>query len=167
MPVITTSSGPRSTAWPGLTAAMRSTPQPVDLGPYEVVITDIAPRPDPNFSETVADAEVRQGGRVVATIAPAKRFFAARQQTVAQAGIVTLGLGQVYVSLGDDHPDGSIDTRMFWKPLVSLIWLGALVMGLGGLLSLSDRRLRVGVAVRRPRGAPTGNRPPVLPRPAE
>ena len=141
--------------------------QPVDLGPYEVVITDIAPRPGPNFSESVADAEVRRGGRVVATIAPAKRFFAARQQTVAQAGIVTLGLGQVYVSLGDNHPDGSIDTRMFWKPLVSLIWLGALVMGLGGLLSLSDRRLRVGVAVRRPRGAPAGSRPPVLPRPAE
>ena len=86
---------------------------------------------------------------------------------MAQAGIVTLGLGQIYVSLGDQHPDGTIDTRMFWKPLVSLIWLGALVMASGGLLSLSDRRLRVGVAVRRSRGAGAASPPPILPRPAE
>ena len=99
---------------------------------------------------------------MVARISPAKRFFATRQQTVAEAGIVTLGLGQVYVSLGDQHPDGTIDARMFWKPLVSLIWGGAIVMGLGGLLSLSDRRLRIGVAFRRPRPAvATGPRPPV------
>ncbi len=141
--------------------------QAVDLGPYQVVVTGIVPRPGPNYSETLVEAEVRRGGRVVATMAPAKRFFATRQQTVAEAGIVTLGLGQVYVSLGDQHPDGTLDTRMFWKPLVSLIWFGALVMACGGLLSLSDRRLRIGVAFRRPRPAAAMARPPVLPTPAE
>ncbi|RYC31508.1 heme lyase CcmF/NrfE family subunit [Lichenibacterium minor] len=135
--------------------------QPVDLGPYSVTITALVPRPGPNYSETLAQAVVMEGGRVVAEITPAKRFFATRQQTVAEAGIVTLGLGQVYVSLGDQHPDGTIDTRMFWKPLVSLIWGGALVMAFGGLLSLSDRRLRIGVAFRRPRPAAAGPRPPV------
>ncbi len=134
----------------------------VDLGPYRVTIMALVPRPGPNYSETLAETMVTKGDRVVARISPAKRFFATRQQTVAEAGIVTLGLGQVYVSLGDQHPDGTIDARMFWKPLVSLIWGGAIVMGLGGLLSLSDRRLRIGVAFRRPRPAvATGPRPPV------
>ena len=54
------------------------------------------------------------------------------------------GLSQLYISLGDRNSDGSIAVRMYHKPLVLLIWLGAVVMALGGALSLSDRRLRVG-----------------------
>ncbi len=139
--------------------------QPVELGPYSLVVTSLVPRAGPNYSETVAETEVRSGGRVVAAIAPSKRFFATRQQTVAEAGIVGIGLGQIYVSLGDQHDDGTIDARMFWKPLVSLIWLGAVAMAAGGVLSLSDRRLRVGVAFRR-RRVPLAGRPS-LPTPAE
>ena len=139
--------------------------QDTDLGPYRIVVEALAPRSGPNYSETVASVEIREGGRVIATVSPSRRFFATRQQTVAEAGIRTIDLGQVYISLGDTHPDGSTDMRMFWKPLVVLIWGGALVMGFGGLVSLSDRRLRIGVALRsrRPRQAA----PPVLPTAAE
>ena len=54
------------------------------------------------------------------------------------------GFSQLYLSLGDPNPDGSIAVRLYYKPLVLLIWLGAVVMVIGGALSLSDRRLRVG-----------------------
>ena len=54
------------------------------------------------------------------------------------------GFSQLYLSLGDPEPDGSIAVRLYHKPLVLLIWLGAVVMVIGGALSLSDRRLRVG-----------------------
>ena len=54
------------------------------------------------------------------------------------------GFSQLYASLGDPNPDGSIAIRMYYKPLVLLIWLGAVVMVMGGALSLSDRRRRVG-----------------------
>jgi cytochrome c-type biogenesis protein CcmF len=54
------------------------------------------------------------------------------------------GFGQLYLSLGDPNPDGSVAVRLYLKPLVLLIWLGAMVMVIGGALSLSDRRLRVG-----------------------
>ena len=57
---------------------------------------------------------------------------------------MTRGAGQLYLSLGDINADGSIAVRLYYKPLVLLIWLGAVVMMLGGALSLSDRRLRVG-----------------------
>ncbi len=127
--------------------------QPVDLGRYEATIVKLSPRSGPNYSEVVASTDIREGGRVVANIEPSKRTFPTRQMSVEQAGIVTLGLGQVYISLGDVHSDGSIDARMFWKPLVALIWLGALVMAFGGALSLSDRRLRIGVAFRARRAA--------------
>jgi cytochrome c-type biogenesis protein CcmF len=57
---------------------------------------------------------------------------------------MTRGAGQLYLSLGDTNPDGSIAIRLYYKPLVMLIWLGAIIMMVGGALSLSDRRLRVG-----------------------
>jgi cytochrome c-type biogenesis protein CcmF len=65
-----------------------------------------------------------------------------------EAGIETLGLSQFYVSLGDETDDGGVVVRVWWKPLVTLIWLGALVMMIGGTLSLADRRLRVGAPAR-------------------
>ena len=92
--------------------------------------------------------EVRSGGVVVATVYPAKRFYPARQMPTTEAGIATLGFGQVYVSLSEQNPDGSLDARLYWKPWVTLIWIGTLLMALGGGLSLSDRRLRIGVALR-------------------
>jgi cytochrome c-type biogenesis protein CcmF len=59
----------------------------------------------------------------------------------AEAGIATLGLGQIYMSLAEVNADGTIDARLYWKPFVILIWMGALFMAGGGLLSLSDRRI--------------------------
>jgi cytochrome c-type biogenesis protein CcmF len=61
-----------------------------------------------------------------------------------EAAIETVGFSQLYVSLGDRTEDGALAVRASYKPLVTLIWLGALVMSFGGALSLSDRRLRIG-----------------------
>ena len=120
----------------------------IALGPYQLVVGETVKRPGPNFEATVAPMEIRSGGAVVATIDPARRFYPARQMPTTEAGIATLGLGQVYVSLSEQNPDGSLDARLYWKPWVALIWIGALLMALGGGLSLSDRRLRIGVARR-------------------
>jgi cytochrome c-type biogenesis protein CcmF len=57
---------------------------------------------------------------------------------------MTRGFSQLYLSLGDPNEEGSLAVRLYYKPLVLLIWLGAVVMVIGGALSLSDRRLRVG-----------------------
>ncbi len=89
---------------------------------------------------------IRKGGALVAILEPAKRQFATRQTETTEAGIRTFGFSQLYISLGDIAADNSVTVRIFWKPLVTLIWLGAIVMAAGGLLSLSDRRLRGGCA---------------------
>jgi len=126
---------------------------PLHVGPYEVALDSVNTRGGPNYQETVAHITVRENGALVTTIEPARRQFAARQMATTQAGIATLNLGQLYISIADPTPDGSIPARMYWKPLVTLIWLGAICMALGGAVSLTDRRLRFGAPSRARAGA--------------
>jgi cytochrome c-type biogenesis protein CcmF len=120
----------------------------VDVGPYQLVMMGIGTATGPNFTAKVAHVVIRQDGGDVAAIDPAVRFYPTRQMSRAEAGIKTLNFGQVYVGISDGVKPGTVDARLYWKPLVTLIWIGALIMGLGGLVSLSDRRLRIGVAHR-------------------
>ena len=66
------------------------------------------------------------------------------KSATTEAGIHASWRGDLYVVLGDQLKDGAYSVRVYFNPMVRLIWLGALVMFLGGGLSLSDRRLRVG-----------------------
>ncbi|MBA3446743.1 MAG: heme lyase NrfEFG subunit NrfE, partial [Pseudaminobacter sp.] len=101
-------------------------------------------------------------GTTAGEIISSKRFYTARQMPTTEAGIKTMGLSQLYLSLGDETPDGGVVVRAWWKPLVTLIWIGGLVMMAGGAVSLMDRRLRVGAPSRRAR--PSGGKPnPGLP----
>jgi len=118
------------------------------VGPYALQATSVEAAEGPNYREAIVHMTISRDGKVLAKFDPSKRFFKTRQMATSQAGIVTLNLGQVYVAVAEQSPDGAFDARMYWKPLVSLIWLGALVMSFGGALSLADRRLRVGVARR-------------------
>jgi len=101
-------------------------------------------RPGPNYRELLAKFTVRSGDQIIGVMEPSKRDFAARQMSTNEAALMARGVGQLYLSLGDGNSDGSIAIRLYYKPLVMLIWFGAVVMMLGGALSLSDRRLRVG-----------------------
>ena len=74
---------------------------------------------------------------------PSKRTFTTRDMSTTEAALLTRGASQLYISLGD-ATDGGITARIYHKPLVLLIWFGPVLMAFGGLLSLSDRRLRVG-----------------------
>ncbi len=122
----------------------------IAVAEYTLRFDKLSPAQGPNYTEdqgsfTLLDSS----GSPIAKIISAKRVYTARQMPTTEAGIETLGFSQVYVSLGDPTDDGGIVVRAWWKPLVTLIWLGALVMMLGGTLSLADRRLRVGAPARR------------------
>jgi len=75
---------------------------------------------------------------------PARRSFPSRGTAITETALMTRGVSQLYLSLGEPNPDGSLAVRLYYKPLVLLIWFGAVGMAIGGVLSLSDRRLRVG-----------------------
>ncbi|MCB1494174.1 MAG: heme lyase CcmF/NrfE family subunit [Bauldia sp.] len=116
----------------------------VEIGSRYVQLDGFLQRDGANYKETVVRFTVYRTSDVVAVMEPSKRSFAARQTTTTEAAIATFGFSQLYVSLGDITADSTVTVRIYWKPLVTLIWLGAVVMALGGVLSLSDRRLRVG-----------------------
>jgi cytochrome c-type biogenesis protein CcmF len=118
--------------------------QTVSLSGYELSFDGMIQRTGPNFRELAAKFTARSGGAAVGVLEPSKRSFGARNSSTTEAALLTRGVSQLYLSLGDVNEDGSVAVRVYFKPLVLLIWLGAIVMMVGGALSLSDRRLRVG-----------------------
>lgn len=123
--------------------------QTVNAGGYEVRYEGAQQRQGPNYEEQVGTFTLRRDGLDAGTIESAKRFYPARQMPTTEAGIHTRWFSQLYISLGDPSPDGaSIVVRVWWKPLITLIWIGAIFMAVGGTVSLFDRRLRVGAPAR-------------------
>ena len=118
--------------------------QTVTISGYEFTFDGLVQQGGPNYQAQVAKFTVRKGGAVVGVMEPSRRSFSARSMTTNEAALMTRGVGQLYLSLGDSEPNGALAIRLYYKPLVMLIWLGAVIMMLGGALSLSDRRLRVG-----------------------
>jgi cytochrome c-type biogenesis protein CcmF len=111
---------------------------------YELKLDGVSSRQGPNFREMLAQFSVSLDGQPLDTMTPSKRSFATRGSTTTEAALLTRGASQLYVSLGEIAGDGTIAVRIYHKPLVLLIWFGPVLMAFGGLLSLSDRRLRVG-----------------------
>jgi cytochrome c-type biogenesis protein CcmF len=116
----------------------------VSIRRYDFTFRGVAPRQGPNYTALVGQFDVSRKQEPLGRLEPAKRNFLARDMTTTEAALMTRGFSQLYLSLGDTHPDGSVAVRLYHKPLVLLIWLGAVVMVIGGAFSLSDRRLRVG-----------------------
>jgi cytochrome c-type biogenesis protein CcmF len=117
----------------------------LDIAHYRLTFDRLFRRPGPNYTDTVGHFTVRRtGGDVIGVMEPTRRAFPARNMAVTEAALMTRGASQLYLSLGDPTPDGAIPVRLYFKPQVMLIWLGAVFMFVGGGLALSDRRLRVG-----------------------
>ena len=111
---------------------------------YQATLTGFSQRPGSNYRDLLANFKIRLNGDEIGDMGPSKRIFFTRDSATTEAALLSRGLSQLYISLGDRNSDGSITVRIYHKPLVLLIWLGAVVMAMGGALSLSDRRLRVG-----------------------
>jgi cytochrome c-type biogenesis protein CcmF len=115
-----------------------------NIAGYGLKLQSLTPRQGPNFHEMAAKFDVLVDGRLIATMTPSKRSFTTRGATTTEAALLSRGASQLYISLGDIAADGSVTVRIYHKPLVLLIWFGPVLMAFGGVLSLSDRRLRVG-----------------------
>src|SRR5262249_29580085 len=114
---------------------------------YELRMDGLTQRLGPNYRELVASFIVSLGSERLSKMTPSKRSFTTRGGiSTTEAALLTRGVSQLYISLGDATADGGIAVRIYHKPLVLLIWFGPILMALGGMLSLSDGRLRVGAA---------------------
>jgi cytochrome c-type biogenesis protein CcmF len=124
---------------------------------YALKFDRLTQRQGSNFREMVAQFEVSVGGKRLSMMTPSKRSFTTRGSTTTEAALLTRGASQLYISLGDIGADGTIAVRIYHKPMVLLIWFGPVLMAFGGMLSLSDRRLRVGAP--KPARVPRGLQP--------
>ncbi len=116
----------------------------IAISGYTATLDNVGQREGPNYREMIGRFTVSEGHDLVGVMTPSKRNFTTRGSSTTEAALLARGASQLYISLGEMNNDGTIVVRIYHKPLVLLIWYGALVMALGGLLSLSDRRLRVG-----------------------
>ncbi len=114
---------------------------------YHVTYERSWTQPGPNYDELVSRYTLRKGGDVVGVMEPSKRAYRASGRPMSETSIATFGFSQVYFATGDNDENGGIVTRIYFKPLITLIWIGTLIMSLGGTLALFDRRLRVGAPV--------------------
>ncbi len=121
----------------------------VEAGGYTLTFDGMRQGRGANFTEERGHFTVTRAGASKGEVWSSKRLYTARRMPTTEAGIRTFGFSQLYVSLGDAMSDGGIVVRVWWKPMILCIWLGALIMMAGGFVSLCDRRLRIGA----PQGA--------------
>jgi hypothetical protein len=99
----------------------------------------------PNYDAVEALVEVTRGGKPVAILKPQKRHFWVQQTDNSQAAISVNWARDLFVAMGNPLGEGAWSMRIQYKPLVRYIWLGALVMAIGGFMAATDRRYRVRV----------------------
>src|SRR5208337_553478 len=120
----------------------------VELAGYTVTFKNVFERDGPNYAELAGAFELRRGDKLIETIIASKRRYDAPPQATTQAGIAPRPFGDVYVVLGNELEGGAFAVRMYYHPFVRWIWGGALIMFIAGLVSLLDRRLRIGLPQR-------------------
>jgi cytochrome c-type biogenesis protein CcmF len=131
----------------------------IQVGGYDLRFDRQETVQGPNFRADEGRFTLLRDGAVVAALDPEQRWYPVARMSTTEAAIHTTLARDVYVVMGDRQGD-AWTVRVYVHPLVPFLWLGAAMLVLGGLVSLADRRLRVGAPERRKAGGP-------LPQPAE
>ena len=120
----------------------------VEVAGYSFELTDLNNVQGPNYQALEGEIEIRKNGEFVAELRPQKRTYIVQQNPMTEAGIDAGWNRDLFVALGDPLGNDAWSVRLQYKPLIRFIWLGALVMALGGLTAASDRRYRLQATAR-------------------
>ena len=117
----------------------------VNVQGYDFTLAEFKEIKASNFDATQAKVDVSKNGREVATLYPEKRTYIISTMPTTEAAINASLMRDLYVALGEPIADGSNQwaVRIYVKPLIRWIWLGAIIMALGGLISMLDQRYRI------------------------
>lgn len=132
--------------------------EPAQVGTYTFTLHEVENGLGPNYQTSKARVTVERKDKLITTLHPERRWYPVERQPTTEAGIDTHWHGDFYAVLGDPNQGGGFVTRYYYNPGVPWMWLGALLMTIAGLVSLADRRLRI--------GAPSAHRRPAV-QPAE
>ncbi len=129
----------------------------ISIAGYEFSLRNVDNVRGPNYVAQRGVFTVREGGEIVTTLAPERRRYLVQGTETTESAIYSDGISDLYAVLGQPDGEGRWIAKVYFKPLVPWLWLGGMITVLGGLVSLTDRRLRVGAPTRRqsvPAGAP-------------
>jgi len=126
----------------------------VTAGGYTFKLNGVTRVPGPNYMAARAEIEVSKRGQNIGTLFPEKRSYTATQNVMTETGIDSNPFRDLYVSMGEPVEGGAWSVRVYYKPFVTWIWGGAVLMALGGGLAVSDRRYAL--AARKQREARAG-----------
>jgi cytochrome c-type biogenesis protein CcmF len=112
----------------------------VNAGGYQFRLDNLTQVRGPNYDAVRADIQVTRDGAFVTMLNPEKRAFTTAQNVTSETAIDRSIFRDLYVSLGDQAEGGGWTVRVYHKPLVNWIWLGALLMALGGGIAVTDKR---------------------------
>ena len=118
--------------------------QSADLAGYHFTFDGVTPVDGPNYDAERGVLRVSRGDRELATLHPEKRFYRGARQVMTDADVDHTPFRDLYASLGEPIGDqGEWALRLYYKPMMRLVWWAGVIMALGGLLAISDRRYRL------------------------
>ncbi len=116
--------------------------QSVEMHGYNFTFKNSRSVPGPNYEAIESEIVVTRDGRQIATLHPQKRVYRVQRSPMTEAGIEVDWNRDLFVAMGEDLGNGTWSMRVQYKPMVRFIWLGALVMAIGGFIAITDRRYR-------------------------
>ena len=115
----------------------------VEFADYKFYLKDLKTLSGPNYKATEAVVNVIKNEKLITTLRSQKRMYTVRNMPMTEAGIDAGFTRDIYMALGEPLDDDSWSIRLYHKPFVRWIWLGAILMALGGVLAITDRRYRL------------------------
>ncbi|WP_119418380.1 heme lyase CcmF/NrfE family subunit [Desertibaculum subflavum] len=137
-----------SSAWQREVLTILKPGDKVDVGSYTLTFEGARQMRGPNYTALQGSFAVAKGGQHLYVLQPETRRFPQPPMDTTEAAIESTLAGDLYVVIGEPDGKGGYAARLYWKPLVIWIWLGAVAMAAGGVVSLTDRRHRVGAPSR-------------------
>ncbi|AUH32025.1 heme lyase CcmF/NrfE family subunit [Paracoccus tegillarcae] len=137
------------TAWQVEDIRVAQIDEAYDVGGYSLTLRSVDEVQGPNYLSTMAAIDVSKDGEPVATLHPEKRIYPVQAMPTTEAAIDNGVFRDIYLVIGDRQADGGWAVRSYIKPFANWIWLGCIMMAIGGLISLSDRRYRVAAGARK------------------
>jgi cytochrome c-type biogenesis protein CcmF len=122
----------------------------VSVAGYEFELRSLQNVQGPNYRAIEGEVDIRKNGEFVSQLRPQKRTYLVQQSPMTEAGIDAGWNRDLFVALGDPLGNNAWSVRIQYKPLIRLIWLGAFIMALGGIVAASDRRYRLTAKAKEP-----------------
>ena len=114
--------------------------QVVKLKNYQFKLNQLSEYEGPNYTSVKADFVIYRNDEIIAEVFPEKRLYNSSEMPMTEAGIAPKINGDLYITLGNLISENKWSVRIYFKPMVRLIWLGAILMFIGGIISILTRK---------------------------